>query len=122
MVYLAPMKSLCSERFCDWFSKFKPLGLNCMELTGDSLSSESDLVSVAKADLVLATPEKWDVITRRWRDYPEVARAVRLIMIDEVNLNDLSVARNWNRVLRPSAPSGAPAERPVQGSHAGGHC
>ncbi|KAI8504904.1 ATP-dependent DNA helicase MER3 [Branchiostoma belcheri] len=34
IVYMAPMKALCSERYLDWKEKFGPLGLKCQELTG----------------------------------------------------------------------------------------
>ncbi len=84
MVYLSPMKSLCAERTRDWQAKFGSLGVRTLELTGDS--SASDVMAIRDFDLVVTTPEKWDVVTRRWKDHKEVARAVGLVMIDEVHL------------------------------------
>ncbi len=82
MVYLSPMKSLCSERMRDWSFKFGPCGLRCLELTGDSPTE--DVASIKDYDLVLTTPEKWDVVTRRWKEHRDIAKAVSLVMIDEV--------------------------------------
>jgi ATP-dependent DNA helicase HFM1/MER3 len=39
---VAPIKALCSERYLDWNLKFGPLGIKCVELTGDSDSTLSD--------------------------------------------------------------------------------
>lgn len=92
MVYLSPMKSLCSERHRDWSAKFGPLGLRCLELTGDSTAE--DVAAINGFDIVLTTPEKWDVVTRRWKDHVEVARAVGLVMIDEVNKKKMQLRYN----------------------------
>ena len=35
-ISVAPIKALCSERYNDWKDKLEPLGLKCMELTGDT--------------------------------------------------------------------------------------
>ena len=37
MIYMSPMKSLCGEKFRDWNTKFGPLGVKCLELTGSLL-------------------------------------------------------------------------------------
>ncbi|KFM79722.1 putative ATP-dependent DNA helicase HFM1, partial [Stegodyphus mimosarum] len=36
IVYMAPVKSLCNQRFVDWQAKFEPLGARCIQLTGDT--------------------------------------------------------------------------------------
>ena len=36
IIYMAPIKALCSERLQEWTAKFAPLGLKCQELTGDT--------------------------------------------------------------------------------------
>lgn len=84
IVYQAPTKALCSERQRDWQKKFGPLGLNCAELTGDSESA--DLRSVQSANIIVTTPEKWDSITRKWKDHEKLMRLVNLFLIDEVHL------------------------------------
>ncbi|KXL48807.1 hypothetical protein M433DRAFT_491622 [Acidomyces richmondensis BFW] len=84
IVYQAPTKSLCSERQRDWQSKFGPLGLNCAELTGDT--NYAQLQNVQHAAIIIATPEKWDSMTRKWKDHERLMRMVKLFLIDEVHL------------------------------------
>jgi ATP-dependent DNA helicase HFM1/MER3 len=83
-VYMAPTKALCDERCHDWKTRFEPLGLRCLELTGDSLVV--DMKSVAQADIIMTTPEKWDSTTRSWRENKAFVRAVSLFLIDEAHL------------------------------------
>ena len=84
IVYVAPTKSLCSERQRDWEPKFKHLGLQCREITGDT-----DYVSqtyIQQANLIITTPEKWDSMTRRWKDQLKLMQLVRLFLVDEVHI------------------------------------
>ncbi|KAL7984928.1 hypothetical protein Chor_003498 [Crotalus horridus] len=83
IVYMAPIKALCSQRFDDWKEKFGPIGLICKELTGDT--AVDDLFEIQHAHIILTTPEKWDSMTRKWRDN-SLVRLVRLILIDEVHV------------------------------------
>ncbi|NWH78665.1 HFM1 helicase, partial [Piaya cayana] len=83
VVYMAPIKALCSQRFDDWKEKFGPIGLNCKELTGDTVMD--DLFEIHHAHIIITTPEKWDSMTRRWRDN-SVVQLVRLFLIDEVHV------------------------------------
>ncbi|NWZ77989.1 HFM1 helicase, partial [Poecile atricapillus] len=83
VVYMAPIKALCSQRFDDWKEKFGPIGLTCKELTGDTLMD--DLFEIHHADIIITTPEKWDSMTRRWRDN-SIVQLVRLFLIDEVHI------------------------------------
>jgi ATP-dependent DNA helicase HFM1/MER3 len=84
VVYQAPTKALCSERQRDWDKKFTQLGLKCAELTGDS--DASDLRNVQSANIIITTPEKWDSMTRKWKDHERLMRLVRLFLIDEVHI------------------------------------
>jgi ATP-dependent DNA helicase HFM1/MER3 len=84
IVYQAPTKALCSERQRDWQKKFQPAGLNCVELTGDS--DAADLRNVQTANIIVTTPEKWDSVTRRWKDHEKLMRLIRLFLIDEVHI------------------------------------
>ncbi|KAF2137570.1 uncharacterized protein K452DRAFT_353417 [Aplosporella prunicola CBS 121167] len=87
VVYQAPTKSLCSERQRDWQTKFNALGLNCAELTGDSDGAQ--LKAIQAASIIITTPEKWDSMTRKWRDHDRLMQMVKLFLIDEVHiLND----------------------------------
>ncbi|KAM4722895.1 putative ATP-dependent DNA helicase HFM1 [Rhinophrynus dorsalis] len=82
IVYMAPIKALCGQRFDDWKKKFVPIGLNCKELTGDT--QMDDLFEIQHAHIIMTTPEKWDSMTRKWRDNTLV-QLVRLFLIDEVH-------------------------------------
>lgn len=84
IVYQAPIKSLCSERRRDWESRFNHLGLNCVELTGDSASGH--MKNITNADIIITTPEKWDSMTRKWRDHQKLMDLVKLFLIDEVHI------------------------------------
>ncbi|XP_070123403.1 probable ATP-dependent DNA helicase HFM1 [Equus caballus] len=83
IVYMAPIKALCSQRFDDWKEKFGPIGLNCKELTGDTVMD--DLFEIQHAHIIMTTPEKWDSMTRKWRDN-SLVQLVRLFLIDEVHI------------------------------------
>ncbi|XP_040264677.1 probable ATP-dependent DNA helicase HFM1 [Bufo bufo] len=82
IVYMAPIKALCGQRFEDWKEKFEPIGLLCKELTGDT--EVEDLFEIQHAHIIMTTPEKWDSMTRKWRDNTLV-QLVRLFLIDEVH-------------------------------------
>ncbi|PSN73512.1 P-loop containing nucleoside triphosphate hydrolase protein [Corynespora cassiicola Philippines] len=84
IVYQAPIKALCSERQRDWAAKFGPLGLKCIELTGDTETME--LANIQSANLIITTPEKWDSLTRKWKDHERLMRLIKLFLIDEVHI------------------------------------
>ncbi|KAJ5296062.1 hypothetical protein N7508_010883 [Penicillium antarcticum] len=84
VVYQAPTKSLCAERFRDWYSKFSTLNLNCAELTGDT--DHMQLRAVQSSQIIITTPEKWDSMTRKWKDYGKLMQLVKLFLIDEVHI------------------------------------
>ena len=84
IVYMAPTKSLCSERHRDWQAKFAALDLRCAELTGDT--DHGHLRNVQSASIVITTPEKWDSMTRKWKDHLKLMQMVKLFLIDEVHI------------------------------------
>ncbi|KAG8224071.1 hypothetical protein J437_LFUL001148, partial [Ladona fulva] len=84
IVYIAPIKALCSERYQEWIEKFSPFGLRVLEITGDTDSS--DYNQLQNFNIVITTPEKWDSLTRKWKDNKPLMQAVKLILIDEVHL------------------------------------
>lgn len=87
VVYQAPTKALCSERHRDWDRKFTQIGLKCAELTGDTDAAE--LSNVQSANIIVTTPEKWDSITRKWKDHEKLMGLIKLFLIDEIHiLND----------------------------------
>jgi ATP-dependent DNA helicase HFM1/MER3 len=53
ILYLAPMKALCSERYRDWQARFGPVGVKVMSWTGDV---EGELSQLSDADVITTTP------------------------------------------------------------------
>ena len=84
VVYQAPTKSLCAERWRDWNSKFSALDLKCAELTGDT--DHTQLRSIQNSQIIITTPEKWDSMTRKWKDHMRLMQLVKLFLIDEVHI------------------------------------
>ncbi|KAL0221892.1 hypothetical protein RCL1_001746 [Eukaryota sp. TZLM3-RCL] len=82
IVYLAPMKALASEVVQKMTSSLAGLGLKVREVTGDTNLSREE---IEKCHLIVATPEKFDVLTRKSMDSVLVSQT-RLIVIDEVHL------------------------------------
>jgi ATP-dependent DNA helicase HFM1/MER3 len=83
IVYQGLTKALCSERQRDWQEKFGPLGVKCSLFTGDS---DASLPKVRDATIIVTTPEKWDSMTRSWRDHAKLMKMVKLFLIDEVHM------------------------------------
>lgn len=93
-MYIAPLKSLARERLKEWRKRLGPAPLNwsVLELSGDTHHGKREL---EKADVLVCTPEKWDLISRSWRgdvgsearsDAKGFVRRVRLLVIDEIHL------------------------------------
>lgn len=54
-IYIAPSKALVQEKVRGWNEKFVPLGINCLELTGDN--DFYNIRNIQEADIILTTPE-----------------------------------------------------------------
>ena len=81
-VYIAPLKALVRERLSDWTKRLVGLGKRIIELTGDVTP---DAKAIARADVIITTPEKWDGISRSWQTRKFV-KNVALLIIDEIHL------------------------------------
>lgn len=53
-------------------------------MTGDS--DIHDLRELDEYKILISTPEKWDSLTRRWRETEEFVKTIKLFLIDEVHL------------------------------------
>ncbi|PHJ17871.1 activating signal cointegrator 1 complex subunit, partial [Cystoisospora suis] len=83
-VYIAPLKALAAERMQDWKRRFEDqLGKKVVELTADAAAESG--ADIWKADVFVCTPEKWDGLSRQWRQRSFVQR-VGLIILDEIHL------------------------------------
>ncbi|QQP31424.1 Uncharacterized protein FKW44_025033, partial [Caligus rogercresseyi] len=70
IVYVAPMKALAAEMTANFSKKLAPL---------------ADQSEIMQTQMLVTTPEKWDVVTRKPGDV-SLAQLVRLLIIDEVHL------------------------------------
>ena len=62
--------------------RFSALGLKVVILTGET---GTDLKLLAKGNIIISTPEKWDVLSRRWKQRRNVQN-VQLFIVDELQL------------------------------------
>ena len=76
------MKALAAEMTDNFGKRLLPLGINVKELTGDMQLTKKELT---ETQVIVTTPEKWDVITRKSTDIA-LTQIVRLLIIDEVHL------------------------------------
>ena len=86
IIYLAPIKSLCQEKSFDWKIKFgqSPLDLKVVEATGDS--EFINMSQLSSANIILTTPERFDVLTRKWKENPQFVSSICLLLLDEIHL------------------------------------
>ncbi|KAI0822838.1 P-loop containing nucleoside triphosphate hydrolase protein [Trametes gibbosa] len=84
-VYIAPTKSLCTEKSASWQNKFTTFGAKCSELTGDTVHAGRGAWGDAK-DATIMYGEKWDSLTRNWQDHDHILSKIQLFLIDEVHL------------------------------------
>ncbi|AAD30595.1 Putative RNA helicase [Arabidopsis thaliana] len=83
VVYIAPLEAIAKEQFRIWEGKFgKGLGLRVVELTGETAL---DLKLLEKGQIIISTPEKWDALSRRWKQRKYVQQ-VSLFIVDELHL------------------------------------
>ncbi|CAK9317814.1 unnamed protein product [Citrullus colocynthis] len=83
VVYISPIEALAKVRYLDWDKKFgKGLGIHVVELTGETTT---DLKLLKKGQIIISTAEKWDALSRRWKQQKHVQQ-VSLFIIDEVHL------------------------------------
>mmetsp|Transcript_18640 Transcript_18640/g.33689 ORF Transcript_18640/g.33689 Transcript_18640/m.33689 type:complete len:1614 (-) Transcript_18640:109-4950(-) len=82
IVYVAPMKALVNEVCGSLRHRLQAFGVNVQELTGDIQLSKQQLKST---QVIVTTPEKWDIVTRKATDR-SVHDKVRLLIIDEIHL------------------------------------
>ncbi|MEN2499735.1 MAG: activating signal cointegrator 1 complex subunit, partial [Marteilia pararefringens] len=81
IIYIAPMKSLASEITATFCQMLKPL--KALECTGDTLPSRKEIES---SNIIVSTPEKWDIITRKSTGDTDLVSICKLLIIDEVHL------------------------------------
>ncbi|VDB97030.1 unnamed protein product [Peniophora sp. CBMAI 1063] len=83
IIYVAPMKALAAEIVRKLGKRLAWLSIKVRELTGDMQLTRAE---IAETQIIVTTPEKWDVVTRKPTGEGEVAAKVKLLIIDEVHL------------------------------------
>ncbi|KAF7284822.1 hypothetical protein GWI33_021579 [Rhynchophorus ferrugineus] len=83
IIYVCPMKALATEMVANFSKKLAPIGISVKECTGDMQLTKKE---IAETQMLVTTPEKWDVITRKGAVDTEVVGLVKLLIIDEVHL------------------------------------
>ncbi|XP_034488754.1 activating signal cointegrator 1 complex subunit 3 [Drosophila innubila] len=83
IVYIAPMKALASEMVENFSKRLKSLQILVRELTGDMQLTKAEM---SATQILVTTPEKWDVVTRKGSGDVALISLVKLLIIDEVHL------------------------------------
>ena len=82
MVYIAPMKALVQEQVKNFSDRLSDYGITVAELSGDSSLTRQQ---IAETQLIVTTPEKFD-ITLRQGEGRAFTQLVKLVIIDEIHL------------------------------------
>ena len=82
IVYVAPMKALVQEVVGNFSKRLSSYDITVRELSGDVQLSREEIDST---QIIVTTPEKWDIITRKSSDNTYLS-LIKLIIIDEIHL------------------------------------
>jgi replicative superfamily II helicase len=80
IIYIAPLKALASEIVGKFQAAMAYLKIQVRELTGDMNLSKQE---IQETHIIVSTPEKWDVVTRKTDGMMEI---VNVMIIDEIHL------------------------------------
>ena len=83
-VYIAPMRALVGELQRSLSARLRTYGILVTECTGEQRLSHRDLW---RSHILVTTPEKWDVLTRRANERP-LLRFLKIVIIDEIHVLD----------------------------------
>ncbi|KAI0979875.1 hypothetical protein GJ496_001918 [Pomphorhynchus laevis] len=81
-VYISPKQELAESIKAKWEQKFESIEKTVVLLTGETAT---DLKLIAKGDIIVSTPEKWDILSRRWKQRRNVQK-VSLFIADDLHL------------------------------------
>ena len=83
VIYVAPLKALAAEIVSKFSEKLSVFNIRVRELTGDMQLTKSEIL---ETQVIVTTPEKWDVVTRKANGDNDLVSKVKLLIIDEVHL------------------------------------
>lgn len=110
-VYVAPHASTAKERFNEWSFKFgKSMGYRVSELVGETTS---DVKILEDSHIVITTPERWDLMSRRWKTRKSV-QEVRLFVVDELHLLDSDVGPTLEAVVSRMRYISVQVQQPIR--------
>lgn len=79
---ITPMKALASETVGNFSKRLSKYGISVSELSGDANMTR---IEMENTNIIVSTPEKWDVISRKIA-MRNIIESVKLIIIDEIHL------------------------------------
>ena len=82
IVYVAPMKALVAEVVGNLSNRLQYYDVKVRELSGDQSLTRQQ---IEETQIIVTTPEKWDIITRKSGDRT-YTQLVKLLIIDEIHL------------------------------------
>jgi pre-mRNA-splicing helicase BRR2 len=110
-VYVAPHAATAKERFNEWSHKFgKVLGFKVSELVGETTS---DVKILEESNVVITTPDKWDLMSRRWKTRKSV-QEVRLFIVDELHLLDSDIGPTLEAVVSRMRYISVQVQQPIR--------
>ncbi|CAJ0607518.1 unnamed protein product [Cylicocyclus nassatus] len=82
-VYVTPMEDMALKVYNDWQDRLgSALDRTVVLLTGEP---STDLKLLQRGKLIIATPERWDNVSRRWKQRKNV-QAVKLFVVDDLHM------------------------------------
>jgi len=82
IVYVAPMKALVAEVVGNLSKRLAGYNVTVRELSGDQNLTKQQ---IDETQIIVTTPEKWDIVTRKSGDRT-YTQMVKLLIIDEIHL------------------------------------
>ncbi|KAF5946804.1 hypothetical protein HYC85_017032 [Camellia sinensis] len=82
IVYVAPMKALVAEVVGNLSNRLQHYDVKVKELSGDQTLTRQQ---IEETQIIVTTPEKWDIITRKSGDRT-YTQLVKLLIVDEIHL------------------------------------
>jgi hypothetical protein len=87
IIYVAPMKALAAEITRKFGKRLAWLNIKVRELTGDMQLTRAE---IAETQIIVTTPEKWDVVTRKPTGEGELASVSDIVWWTDNWLTDIS--------------------------------
>ena len=82
IVYIGPLDTICRQKFKFLNALLTPFHKKVALLTGQTTI---DLKLLEKSDVIVSSPETWDVLSRRWKQR-KVIQMVTVFIVDEIHL------------------------------------